>query len=1031
MPLYSPIFRLHSALAVLALTIKIRLILGQVIKIDRFSRVVLWWAVVLRIATALGLLAGCLVLGAEQTAPQYSISSWGHKDGMMSTFVFSLAQTPDGFLWLGTEDGVVRFDGIEFTQGRSEVPNDPLPGQVHALQVSRQGELLLGTGTGLVGSIRNGGMEATQLDSAVMSIEDAADGTMWVATQQLLWHLVARTREPVEPPITLPGEWLSGPLRGDDGREWIATQAGLYSVDAGRMVRAAPGRAWLLLAQGHPAWLDGQGQVHPLGSRGKLGGSNALATYAASIRTVMEDSGGTLWVGTRDNGLLRVSTLNGHTSLQQYTRADGLSSNFIRSIFEDHEHNLWVATANGLNRLRINRVTTLTRKDGLISDSVTSLAVGRDGSVWLATADGLQRLFGNQSSTYRRGVRILSLLIDRDQQLWAGTSGGLLRWRNGREVPAGQNAKFTSVTALAQDDGGVLWFLDAQKGLFRETEGRAPLAVTNASLAGTTITDITSGPGNTMWFGLADGNVVEEHGGEFRSYSPTEGLSGGTIHDLTFGPDQKLWVATERGLCFQTGDRFVCRSKQSGLPGNRVLWVLPDSYGNLWLGYNIGVAKMNAEQLREWQGKQTAKPYLKFFDEEDGIANSPDRDGNSPAAFAQDGRLWLTTSQGVAVLDPEHVRTNFMPPPVHILGVEADGKQIDLSRPVRLHPLTRSIQFSFTGLNLTAPRKMSFRYRLEGFDPEWRDAGSSREAFYTNLPPGHYTLRVRASNNDGIWNNTGAALSFTLAPAYFQTLWFRILCAAAAVLAVVLAFRLRLRAAKRRIRLGFEERMEERTRIAQELHDHLIQEMVGISMQLEVADELTPGNLKAKSTLQRALALSRSAIASGRLTLQSLRQRPVTGAALMESLRRTAEAYPEQKRSKIEYRMEGEERLLQPEVAEELSELGQEALRNALKHAGNGSIQVRLRYGSSVFELLVRDDGAGIADHVLRDGVPGHYGLAGMRERAERMKGEFSILSVPGQGTTVHILVPSPHAYQDHDESGNRRRERQAETQEK
>jgi signal transduction histidine kinase len=335
-------------------------------------------------------------------------------------------------------------------------------------------------------------------------------------------------------------------------------------------------------------------------------------------------------------------------------------------------------------------------------------------------------------------------------------------------------------------------------------------------------------------------------------------------------------------------------------------------------------------------------------------------------------------------------------------------------------------------VSLAVPRKVRFRYTLEGFDRQWRDGGSSREAFYTNLPPGHYTFRVQASNNDGVWNNTGAALPFVLAPAYFQTLWFRLFCLAAVIVAAVFLLRLRLRAARRRMRLRFEERMEERTRIAQELHDHLIQEMVGISMQLEVADELTPINMKAKAALRRALALSRSAIASGRLTLQSLRQHPVTGSSLMESLRHTAEAYPEQSRTKVEYRLEGQERLLQPEVAEELSELGQEALRNALKHAGSGAIQVRLHYGNSAFELLVRDQGAGMPDDVLRAGIPGHYGLAGMRERAARIPGEFSIVSTPEQGTSVQVSVPAARAYQGNRDSGSGGNiERHSEPQEK
>jgi signal transduction histidine kinase len=302
---------------------------------------------------------------------------------------------------------------------------------------------------------------------------------------------------------------------------------------------------------------------------------------------------------------------------------------------------------------------------------------------------------------------------------------------------------------------------------------------------------------------------------------------------------------------------------------------------------------------------------------------------------------------------------------------------------------------------------------LEGFDSGWHDGGANREAFYTNLPPRRYTFRVLACNNDGVWNNTSASLSFYLKPAYYQTLWFRILCLVAVVIAAIILFRRRLRAARRLMRLRFEERMEERTRIAQELHDHLIQEMVGISMQLEVADELTPGSADAKTPLHRALMLSRSAIAEGRITLQSLRQPRVTASALIESLRRTADAYPDGNRPPIEYRLDGQERLLRPETAEDLCEIAAEALRNALKHAGKGSVQVDLRYGSTAFELVIRDEGHGMTEQELQAGVPGHFGLAGMRERAARMGADLSIISAPGRGTSVRVSVPAARAYQD------------------
>ena len=976
---------------------------------DRFS-----WVV-----TSLGLLVICPLIRAEQITAQYSIASWGHKDGLPSTFVFSIAQTRDGFLWLGTDDGLVRFDGLQFMQLRPALPKGELPGQVRVLHVSPHGELLFGTGTGLVGIMRGDGLEATQLDAAVDSIQVAADGSVWVATNATLWHLDAATLEPAEPPIQLPDGWASGPLQEGNGREWIATQTGLLYVEAGRMVQVSHGRTWLLTARGgHPAWLDQNGGLHWLGISGTPTGPRAPAHSGAAISTAMTDSNGCLWIGTAGDGVLRVPS-DPHAPVQHYTRNDGLSSDFIRSILEDREHNIWVATEDGLDRFRRNEVFALTRRDGLISNHVNSIAAGNDGSVWLATVDGLQRLAGGQTATYRSGVRILSLLIDGDHRIWAGSSAGLLRWENGRELPTGKNAGFTAVTALAADATGAMWFVDADKGVFREEPGNEPAAVSDPAIQHRRITAAAGGPGNSLWFGLANGNVVEERQSKFHTYSVADGLSGGAVHGLAVGSDGELWAATERGLCFWQDTRFTCRDSSSGLPGNRILWVHPDTRGNLWLGYSIGVARVNARELKQDPSDGSTKPDLKFFDDADGIADSPDQVGNSPAALAQDGRLWLTTSQGVAVLDPREIQSNLMPPSVHILGLDADGKAVNLTRSVMLHPLTRSLHFYFTGVCMTVPRKVQFRYKLEQFDRDWRDGGLSREATYTNLPPGHYTFRVRAANNDGVWNNAGAELSFYLAPAWFQTLWFRLLCIAGVLLAAVYFFRLRLRSARRMLRVRFEERMEERTRIAQDLHDHLIQEMTGISMQLEAADELTPSTADAKKPLQRALIVSRETIAGGRLTLHSLRQRPLTGSALLEALRRTADVYPHHG-ARVEYQIEGAERLFRPEVTEELCDLGQEAVRNALKHAGNVAIRAQLRYSSSSFEMLVRDEGPGMTADVQCAGKPGHYGLAGMRERAARIGGLLSIISAPGQGTSVRLSLPAARAYQDSRDSGDR-----------
>ncbi|WP_263355151.1 sensor histidine kinase [Acidicapsa acidisoli] len=967
-------------------------------------------------------LAPCRQIHATQTTAQYSVTAWGHKDGLPSTFIYAVAQTPDGFLWLGTADGLVRFDGVQFTQWRSVRPNGQPLGRVTTLNLLRTGDLLLGTGSGLLGKMRNGDLQTSPLRSYVESIQEAQDGSLWVATSKALWHLDATTLQSLRPPLDLPMGWLSGPQQDRDGSEWITTGKGVFHVDLqGRMIQfpaqsPAPSptlRSWLLhTPDGRLELLDEHGSLQSPGSGKTIWQSKAPLPKPSTISGATVDSDGNVWIALLGSGVLRLTPADGHASEERFTRGEGLSSDFVRFLFEDREHNLWAATENGLDRLRRNGILSLTRREGLLSDTVTSIAAGRDNSVWLGTSEGLEQIVGEQHAVYLRGTRILSLLMGRDQRLWIGTRGGLMQWTDGRIASLRQDANFLAVTELAEDSTGTLWLYDTDKGLFYQKPSQPAAPVTDSSLVRQTITAMYSSRDGVIWFGLENGGIVNYRDGKFHAYSPQDGLSGGEVRGLSEGAAGELWAATERGLCFSNGEHFECRNTKSGLPGDRLLWAIPDVGGNIWLGYNFGVARLDARELRNNASSSTEGIQGKLFDDGDGIENSPDREGNAPAVLAPDGRLWLTTSQGIAVVDPAHLRTNPIPPPIQILGLEADGQQVDLSRAIRLQPLTHSIQISFTGLCMSDPRKVRFRYRLVGFDREWHDGGSRREASYTNLPPRRYMFRVLAANSDGVWNDTGATLDFILAPAYFQTLWFGLLCAAVVLACVLIIFRVRLRTAQRMMKLRYEERVEERTRIAQELHDHLLQEMVGIGMQLEVAHDLIQEDTGAKKPLQRALFLSRSAIASGRLTLQSLRDRTITGPTLLEALRRTAEAYPDKDRIPVRYLMEGNERPLCPEIAEDLSEIGQEALRNALKHAGEAAITVRLHFGRASLDLSVHDEGPGVDETVLRAGAPGHYGLVGMRERAARIRAEFMIQSAPRSGTTVLISVPGIRAYQ-------------------
>ena len=384
---------------------------------------------------------------------------------------------------------------------------------------------------------------------------------------------------------------------------------------------------------------------------------------------------------------------------------------------------------------------------------------------------GPERMADGKQAAYLQGTGILSLLTSRDGKIWAGTIRGLMRWTNGGTSLQPQDAKFNAITALAEDVTGTLWFYDANECLFRQQPGQPPEAATTSELAGKSVTAMYSGQSGEVRFGLDNGDMVVYREVPAMPTQRETDCPGGEVHGMSEGTSGELWVATERGLCLFTGERFASRNTQNGLPGNWILWTISDAIGNMWLGYSIGVARLDLRELRDAEVRGVEKLHWKLYSDRGGIERSPDLNGNPPTALAQDGRPWLTTSQGVAVLDLAHLRTNPVSPQVHILEIKADGQEMDLSRRINMPPLTRSIQFSYTGLSLSDPQNVRFRYRLDGFDPEWRDGGSRRYASYTNLPPGRYLFRVCAANSDGVWNNTGAALDFDLAPVYFQTLW--------------------------------------------------------------------------------------------------------------------------------------------------------------------------------------------------------------------------------------------------------------------
>jgi ligand-binding sensor domain-containing protein/signal transduction histidine kinase len=929
-------------------------------------------------------------LNPEQKITQYSLTQWGHRDGLPSTAIYAVTQTPDGFLWLGTSDGLVRFDGLRFVQVPLSKADGMAFGRVQALKVDRTGAMWIGTESGNLVRMEGRSMKIVALRTPITAIRENADSTIQVETSDHLLRLNANSME------FKSGDLDAARRDSDPKRD---------SPSSGRSIRDKT----IVCPQCAP-----------------LGITSSLLQHAnlgqAEIRMAMRDNDGNVWIATKESGVLRIarrSDGSSHTTPEadRLTASEGLSNDSVWDIFEDREHNLWIATQNGLNRLRDDKISIITQRTGLLSNNINSLVSASTG-IFAGSNFGLNRVTTTRSETVLHGS-IYSLARGSDGSLFFATSLGLSQLKEGRArlVPLGVDA--IHITALLQDSSRELWFYDEDKGLYRWREGHVASRVIDPALSNKSVSVMEADSRGQVWFGLTTGEISCYDGVRFQIFTEADNLPGGAVHAISAGNDGSVWIASERGLALFTGNRFVSWSRKNGLPGNRVLWAVPTQTGRLWVGYNIGIASVRIEDLRRAASDGHFLVPYDFYDEGDGLKANPELRGNTPVAVAPDGRLWLTTSEGLATINPAHIRKNLLPPPVQVLQLAADDANVDLQNSITLPPRTHRIEINYSGLSLTDPLKVTFRYRLLNFDPQWHDVSTRRFATYTNLAPGEYRFEVMAANEDGIWNETPDTLAFTLAPAIYQTKWFLALCVLGLLLAGILLFRLRVRSTANSLRLRFEERLDERVHVAQDLHDNLLQEVMGISLQLEIADELTPPEAAGKPILRRALQLSESALTHGRGALTTLRATALTRQDIYQALTLAAAPFAEEGPRIVQYSTHGTELPIGTGVGEEIVQIGREALRNALQHT-HGIVHVSIHYAASRFRLVVDDEGQGISPTIMESGVPGHFGLRGMRERAARIASTLTIESKESGGTRVQLSVPARMAYSSFDTTSGR-----------
>ena len=980
-----------------------------------------------------------LALDPPLQISQYAHTSWTARDGAVLGLVFAMAQTHDGYLWAAGSFGMFRFDGLRFVpwqppQGQS------LPAKPYALLVSRDGTLWIGTFNGLASW---NGTELTLPpgigNGFVTSLLEDRDGTIWAGILAERGRLCAIRKGKGKAECSEPeggfGQFVWSLAEDSAGALWAGADSGLWrwkpgppqrfetpGMRVGDLSTTAEGELLVGIRGAGIQRVAGDKLVpYPMRSAARPG--ERLPGRDVKSNKLLRDRDGGLWIGTEGLGILHVQD----GKADAFSRADGLSGNIACSLFEDREGNIWFGSEKGVDRFSKLPVTTLSRQQGLPNEGTKSVLATADGSVWVATSDGLARWKDGEPTVYKErdglpDAGVQSLHEDAEGRLWVSTDRGLAYLANDRFVAAG-GVPSKEVYSMAGDGAGNLW-LSGNEGLARLHQGRFAENIPWSALGRWQQAKAIVADRSGLWLGFwQDGGVMYFKDGKVQAtYTSAQGLGAGHVAGLRLDADGAVWVATEDGGLSRIKDgRVATLTVRNGLPCNTIHWSMSDDKGSLWLYTACGLVRVLRDDLDTWIADPGHRVGPKVWGAADGVpllALTPAY-FNPPVAKGPDGKLWFVSGADVQVVDPDHLPFNPLPPPVHIETLVADHQPHAVANGLRLPPLVRDIVIEFAALSLVDPRSTRFRYKLEGHDDGWQEAVDRRQATYTNLPPGHYRFHVKAANNSGVWNEEGAKLEFSIRPAFYQTTWFRV---AGAALLIGLAWsgfqlgmHMRIRRLQRQFEATLDARVAERTRIARDLHDTLLQRFHGLLLQFQAAFNLLPDRPReSKHVLARAIDQVAEAITEGRDTVQGLRTSALETNHLADALRALAEDLSNENGDAVSTHVEvhGTPQALHPLVRDETFRIAGEALRNAFRHADAKQIVVEIRYDARQLGVTVRDDGKGMDPEVLRKGgKEGHFGLSGMRERAELVGGRLAVRSSPETGTEVEFRVPGSQAY--------------------
>ena len=977
------------------------------------------------------LLLSCQVCAEARpwTLDRYQHVAWTGKNGA-PTGVASLAQTLDGYLWIGTDHGLYRFDGTRFE--RFEEPSTSKRA-VYGLSASSGGGLWISYEAGGVSFLKDG--QIVYYDSKaglprgeIEGFTEDNHGAIWAYGAGCLYTLVGGHWKNIGSDSGLKDGTASSLFIARTGAFWVGTDQHLFyraanatqfvPLEQGRfvshIVQAPDGSIWIAHLRGAIERWTTNGTAIPVRAPG------GIATNSAE--QMLFDRQGGLWINGLGDGIRHIasdaiqeatdlSALN--EKIETFNTSNGLSGDYVWPLLIDREGNTWFGTGAGLDRFSRSNFTLAPFPPGTHD---FALAAGADGSIWTGSSSkSVMELKGAQIKTFDIPPYTLTAYTDRTGMVYIGGQSGIWKMSaTGAEYvasrPNASVAPLGLIVAMTKDRHDTLWVSIggiAGSGLYTWTAGQWK----KSSISGFPRADFTDTDGR-IWLGYRDNRMVIVDGDHVTTLGTHEGWTIGDTKAFQ-QDDHRLWIGGSEGLGYMDGLRLKMVGLADGSSLKNVTGIVFSDQGDLWVHTLDGVFQLAAKDVRQAETNASYPIPFRKFGMLDGLPGAPALQFPLPSVVkSTDGRLWFATSNGVVWLDPAQLVSNPFPPQVVIDSIEADGKTYTLQDGLALPAHTKNLRIIFSVLSFTMPERVDAKIRMRGLGNDWRDMGSQREVSYSNLGPGRYQFDVIGANEDGVWNNTGRSFVFRIEPAFYQTHWFVAFCACLAVIAFWLAFAFRIRQVKRRLRVRYETRHAERERIARDLHDTLLQSFPGLLMKIQVGINKLPLPKDAveRQFLDKTLDQAQDIIVESRDMVSRLRSEEYGN--LAELLSTFATEHASRPGMTLNVSVDGSERKLKKEICEEASFIMKEALLNACRHSDGNLLTLHLDYRPEALILDVQDNGNGIDPAIFVSGEkPGHWGLIGMRERAKQISAKFTIESSPGSGTRVTLSIPGRVAY--------------------